>query len=622
MADDNVISFPRVTLPPSLNGGSGPFQPLDLFDSEPAPTAQLPAVDLTPPPAVAVPGVPDEPGVVPAAFANVPAGSSPARHGAGMGMLAVAAIAVAALRGTFHLAAWMKARAEHWKTVRDKAKGATSGAGKSVPPGPMSGLGKKAGGKAGGSGGSGGGRAPAMFRGTPPGRKPTGPTGAPPAAKQKPPTPAPKPTGKQPPNKAPTGPGAGPKPTAPRGSRGPKVSPPKNAGTGPGKRKTPDGKSPDGGKNPGGRSRKEGVGPGKSGSGTGPKSPASKKPGKKGTAVATTARDGLDPKKPKPKPKLKQRNPAVRPGTTAPKPTGVGGKPILNPPPGAKQLPPGGPKKPGADAPGPGGRPRSPKGGKGPKTSPTGRDRWERVKAKVRGSRRNDPRNGSGARPGAQQPPPGTSGPGPSHEPSGGFMRPPPGMSEGYTVTLTREPPPAPAPAGAITRGRAALPAGPGPGPQRRAPTGPSPAPASPSPNGVPMQRSSTPAVQPSADSDLTIYDLIEGAQESSIEILERMDQALAARRAAEQVHANLEYLKASVIQLKIPGVLVTFTNRLLEKAGSVAARAQSLAAKLPQASEAIATAGSNAAHRHKALADATRDAGHAAPAEADYHKE
>ncbi|MFE2554415.1 hypothetical protein ACFXGI_38840, partial [Streptomyces sp. NPDC059355] len=124
------------------------------------------------------------------------------------------------------------------------------------------------------------------------------------------------------------------------------------------------------------------------------------------------------------------------------------------------------------------------------------------------------------------------------------------------------------------------------------------------------------------ADSELTIYDVIESDADMAEEIMAGVDEARAAADSCEKMMTRLEALHEKIVDLKVPGVLEGWVLILAEKAVSVKAKAEALAAKLPAASESIRTAGENAERRHKPLADAVRDAGHAAPAERDYHVE
>ncbi|MEU9083390.1 hypothetical protein [Streptomyces sp. NPDC048357] len=124
------------------------------------------------------------------------------------------------------------------------------------------------------------------------------------------------------------------------------------------------------------------------------------------------------------------------------------------------------------------------------------------------------------------------------------------------------------------------------------------------------------------ADSDLTIYDVIDSDADMAEEIMAGVDEARAAADGCETMMTRLEALHTKIVELKVPGVLEGWVLILAEKAVSVKAKAEALAEKLPAASESIRTAGENAERRHKPLADVTRDHGHAAPAERDYHVE
>lgn len=123
-------------------------------------------------------------------------------------------------------------------------------------------------------------------------------------------------------------------------------------------------------------------------------------------------------------------------------------------------------------------------------------------------------------------------------------------------------------------------------------------------------------------DADLTIYDVIEADADMAEEILEGVDEARATADGCEQLFTRLETVHAKIVELKVPGLLAGWLVRLMDKTGTVRARALTIAANLPAASEAIAVAGSNAAARHQHPADVTRDMGHTRPAEKDYHNE
>ncbi|WP_432010451.1 hypothetical protein [Streptomyces cucumeris] len=204
----------------------------------------------------------------------------------------------------------------------------------------------------------------------------------------------------------------------------------------------------------------------------------------------------------------------------------------------------------------------------------------------------------------------------------GEWLRPPPGWKVGYSVTITRpdrdKPKPRPA---AISRGRQGLPAG--TSSAAAAGTTPGPAgPASPPKGALPM--SGAPAVQSMqfTDADLTVYDVIDSDEDMAEEIMAGAEHAKAVADRCEQLTSALEALHAELTDKKVPGVLLGWTVRLIERAGVVQGKAEGLATALPRASEAIAAAGQGAADADKHRADAVRDAGHAAPAEREYHQE
>ncbi|MGA5220908.1 hypothetical protein ACPCAE_33230 [Streptomyces cinereoruber] len=202
-------------------------------------------------------------------------------------------------------------------------------------------------------------------------------------------------------------------------------------------------------------------------------------------------------------------------------------------------------------------------------------------------------------------------------------MRPPPAYTAPeFEFWLERDDPPPPptpepAPAGAITQGHAALPAGTAP------PEPPPAAPVVPPQRGArfvsaPVKRSDTQY----RDAELTVYDVIDADADMAEEITAGVDEAIAAADGCERLVTKLEALHAKVVELKVPGVLEGMVLRLIEKTGEVKARADAIAAALPRASEAIATAGSNTEAIHRNPADVTRDMGHTRPAERDYNME
>ncbi|XMH48715.1 hypothetical protein ACK8N8_29640, partial (plasmid) [Streptomyces fradiae] len=156
--------------------------------------------------------------------------------------------------------------------------------------------------------------------------------------------------------------------------------------------------------------------------------------------------------------------------------------------------------------------------------------------------------------------------------------------------------------------------------------TPPEPPPAAPV---VPPQRGarfvSAPVKRPDTqyrDAELTIYDVIDADADAAEEITAGVDEALAAAEGCERLVTKLEALHAKVVDLKVPGVLEGMVLRLIEKTEVVKARADAIAAALPRASEAIATAGSNAEAIHRRPADVTRDMGHTRPADREYNME
>lgn len=240
----------------------------------------------------------------------------------------------------------------------------------------------------------------------------------------------------------------------------------------------------------------------------------------------------------------------------------------------------------------------------GPKSkgdkSRTRRGWWER--ASSRRSGRSEPDPSSSTSSGAT--------PGPGAAPGGGFGPPPGwGYTEGTTITVEQVGGEGWTARREENRRAAGVPAGAIPA-SRTGGTGVS----------VPVP-SKAPSTQ-YADSDLTIYDVIDSDAEMAEEIMAGVDEANAAAEGCEKMMTKLEALHQKIVDLKVPGVLEGWVMILAEKAVSVKAKAEALAEKLPAASEAIRTAGENAERRHKPLADTVRDHGHAAPAERDYHVE
>ncbi|MGR4884020.1 hypothetical protein ACIPUC_32020 [Streptomyces sp. LARHCF249] len=266
------------------------------------------------------------------------------------------------------------------------------------------------------------------------------------------------------------------------------------------------------------------------------------------------------------------------------------------------------PRKPG---PGPATGPTGSTGTTGPKpagpaSKPKGDKRravrgwWERAGARRSGKPEPDPPSSTSS----------ATTSGPDTAPAGGFGPPPGwGYGEGTTITVEQA-------GGQVwearqreARRRAGAPAGAIPAARTGGTVVTVP---------VPTKAPSTQY----ADSDLTIYDVIDSDADMAEEIMAGVDEANAAAEGCEKMMTRLEALHTKIVELKVPGVLEGWVLILAEKAVSVKAKAEALAEKLPAASEAIRTAGENAERRHKPLADVTRDHGHAAPAERDYHVE
>ncbi|GAA3172294.1 hypothetical protein [Nonomuraea roseoviolacea] len=200
-------------------------------------------------------------------------------------------------------------------------------------------------------------------------------------------------------------------------------------------------------------------------------------------------------------------------------------------------------------------------------------------------------------------------------------MRPPPGADRAYRferMDRVDQPPgreqhdkPARAVTGAPAAGWRALPAGRAAAPQ-----------SAPYEQGARSMSTPPPRTTQYGDAELTIYDVIEADADMAEEITDGVAEARATAEGCERLITKLEAVHAKLIELRVPGVLAGWMVRLMDKTLTVKARANAIAEGLPRAAEAIATAGSNAAARHKPLADAVRDAGHTRPAEREYHDE
>lgn len=124
------------------------------------------------------------------------------------------------------------------------------------------------------------------------------------------------------------------------------------------------------------------------------------------------------------------------------------------------------------------------------------------------------------------------------------------------------------------------------------------------------------------ADAELTVYDVIESDEDMAQEILLGAEHARLVAGRCQDLAASLESLQAVLVAKSVPGRLIGWCTRLIERAQLVEAKAEGLATGLPRASEAIAQAGQIAAEYDKRPADVTRDMGHTAPADASYHQE
>jgi hypothetical protein len=214
----------------------------------------------------------------------------------------------------------------------------------------------------------------------------------------------------------------------------------------------------------------------------------------------------------------------------------------------------------------------------------------------------------------------------PRQEPDadGEWLRPPPGMNTTYSVTITRPDREKPKkPPAAITRGRPRLTAGSSP-PSSPTTTTAGPSGSVPPPRKEARPMGGAPAVRDTqfTDADLTVYDVIDSDQDMAQEILAGAEHAKLVADRCQNLVSSLESLHAELTAKSVPGGLIGWCARLIERAGVVETKAEGLAAGLPRASEAIAHAGQVAADYDKHPADVVRDMGHTAPADASYHQE
>ncbi len=138
------------------------------------------------------------------------------------------------------------------------------------------------------------------------------------------------------------------------------------------------------------------------------------------------------------------------------------------------------------------------------------------------------------------------------------------------------------------------------------------------------MGTSGAPAVKDVqfADAELTVYDVIESDADMAEEITAGAEHAKQVADRCQKLVSSLESLQAELAAKSVPGRLLGWCTRLIERANVVETKADALAKGLPAASEAIRHAGEVAAEYDKHPADVTKDMGHTAPADASYHQE
>ncbi|MFC8223930.1 hypothetical protein ACFUTY_37900 [Streptomyces sp. NPDC057362] len=680
--DGTLLPFPSVSLPPSFDAGASP-PPAGDTDPEPDAGSMIPVgswpmlpdvSDMAPPRHMGLAGVPeaeddedqaDEGAFVPPAPADPdnPRG----RDAAVMGMAVLAAVGVACAQGMWQLTQGVRARAEHRRAVADKARtaadtAADKAAAKRVQPSPEYGRGQKNGGGRSGSGSSGGGsgggksggggsgsgsKTPAAFRSNGSKKGPDGGSGGRsggggskgPGGQHK---------GGQGPHKGAGGSGGGGKGPGGSGSgggaKGPKGS---NSGNSGGSKGSKDSKGNDNKSSKDGKSSKSSdtksakdTKAGKDSGGTKnkpkklpePVGPWKDKPENKpkSTKGKDTAAKDSPGKKTDPKSETKKADPKAEKIDLTKKPKADSGKDK-----GKAEKPPlydKTRKTPSTHKPDGDGKWKKPPETPVNKTEKNGGEKKAGPKPDGSTSASGKPGEDPGAKAGTAPPPGGGwEFGGPPPPPPGGMpgmdgMRPPPAYTEPeFKVWLERDDPPEsePAPAGALTRGAPALPAG----TAEEAPAASTQSPEAAAPV-VPPQRGARFVSAPVKadtqyrDAELTVYDVIEADADMAEEITAGVDEALAAADGCERLVTKLEALHAKVVELKVPGVLEGMVIRLIEKTGEVKAKADAIAAALPRASEAIATAGDNTAAIHRNPADVTKDMGHTRPAERDYNME
>lgn len=201
---------------------------------------------------------------------------------------------------------------------------------------------------------------------------------------------------------------------------------------------------------------------------------------------------------------------------------------------------------------------------------------------------------------------------------SGEWLRPPPGWDVSYTVEFDRpeRPKPPRRPPVGITAGRKGLPAGTSCQitPTRSVPK------ESPIVMGTAADVGEVGGTQFADDTDLNLADLVDADEEMSEQILSGVDHMQLVASKCEGLRSGLESLYATLLAKKVPGVLASWCIRLMERAASVQDHAEALRGSLPRASEAILAARDSAVAADQLRADRVREAGHTAPAEREYH--
>ncbi|MEV5982834.1 hypothetical protein [Streptomyces sp. NPDC052114] len=669
MTDDgrgaDVITLPMFSLSPP--GG-------DTDDEVPPPPEPG---DLAPPPDFFLPfsssededeSSEDDPdGIAPQMVADAASGTgTPARATASMAMVTMAAIAVAALRGTWSVANYLKARREHHDAVADQAReaadkqkiaNAEKAAKKGVPSGPEFGRSAtgKGGGRPGGAGAAGGSGRGTFGQQKPPakasgrGSSANGSTGA---------------------NSRGTGPkraldGAGSRGTGPKGAKsgtagGSSSGARKGAGSG----ASSDGRKGAAGSGTSGKGSKGAASGGASGAGKGSTGGTKKSPGTLGTLATGRQQRKNDEAKAKRQAAADQRKAELADRAAARKEAAADAaarrkrraerqKAKLE-----RKKADTGAKDPKKTGDGKADTRKDPKADKSkgkpdekvdltkkPKSGGTGASKDDekvdltkkkpkadsskdgaKTKKQPKAPRKKTPRNWRRKKKGS------TSGPkvrsrrqrkkkrstdsGSMPGGDGDWLKPPPGWDSSYSVTIEREPtrPRRRRPAG-ITAGRKGLPPGTS---GERTPTRSVPK-ESPIVMGTAVEPGEVDDTQ-FADADLTVYDLIESDEEMGDQILQGVDHMNLVAAKCEGLAAGLESLYAMCVEKKVPGVLTQWCIRLMERAGSVQDKAEALRDSLPRASEAILTARDTAVEADKLRADRVKEAGHVAPAEREYH--